>query len=133
MRGKTEVKLQNYILLFLLTIALVAQPLSASAEPTLETETGFIQTSAASPLPNSDNLTTLSDEELAGFSAGEIAVSLDEFLVQMEGNSASMFDIGISESAFAGAGGIFTTLQAVNSAVNMTLIVNIWLDGQGGI
>lgn len=121
------------MLFLLLAIALVAQPLSASAEPTLETEAGVIQTSALSVLPNSDNLITLSDEELAGFSAGEMEFSLDEFLLRIEGNSADMFSMGIAESAFAGAGGIFTTLQAVNSAVNMTLIVNIWLDGQGGI
>ena len=71
----------------------------------------------------------LSDEELAEVTAGEFAINLDGFDVVIQDNQAGTFTLDIAQSAFGGAQGVFTTLQAVNSAVNLSVIVNIYLNG----
>jgi hypothetical protein len=72
----------------------------------------------------------LSDEDLAGVTAGEFSVNLDGFDVVIQDNAAGAFTLDIAQSAFGGAQGVFTTLQAVNSAVNLSVIVNVYLNGQ---
>jgi hypothetical protein len=70
----------------------------------------------------------MSDEELGGIHAGEIGLSLDGWEILVQNNDAGFFTLDIAESAFGQAQGLFTTLQAVNSAVNMNVIVNIYLN-----
>ena len=73
----------------------------------------------------------LSDAELGEVNAGDFQVALDGFNVAIENNEAGLFTLDIAQSAFNGATGLFTTLQAVNSAVDLTVIVNIYINGQG--
>jgi hypothetical protein len=75
-------------------------------------------------------VTVLSDEELGGIEAGNIAFDLEDFNVAIQDNEAGVFTLDIAHSAFGGAQGVFTTLQAVNSAVDLTVIVNIYLNGK---
>lgn len=70
---------------------------------------------------------SMSDEELAQVSAGDIDVDLGALDVILQDNLASQFGLNISSNAFQSAQGLFTTIQAVNSAVNLKLIVNIFL------
>lgn len=85
------------------------------------------------PFEAAMELASLSDNELDGYSAGETQVILDDFFITIDNNSADLFTMSIAQDAFGGAQGLFTTIQAVNSAINMTMIVNIWLTGPGGV
>lgn len=76
---------------------------------------------------------SLSDDELAEVTAGEFAVSLDGFDVVIQDNQAGTFTLDIAQSAFDSAQGVFTTLQAINSAVNLSVIVNIYLNNNSSI
>jgi hypothetical protein len=98
-----------------ISLLLVATPLAAAAgiEPRRDQEPAL-----------------LSDEELAGVTAGDFSVNLDGFDVVIQENAASAFTLDIAQSAFNSAQGVFTTLQAVNSAVNLSVVVNIYLNGQ---
>ncbi|MBI3996972.1 MAG: hypothetical protein HY352_04865 [Candidatus Omnitrophica bacterium] len=69
----------------------------------------------------------LNDEELSEIRAGEFQLNLDNFDVVIQDNQAGQFKVDIAQNAFRGAQGVFTTLQAVNSAVDLTVIVNIYL------
>lgn len=77
-----------------------------------------------------DELASLSDDELAGVRAGDYQITLDRFDVMIQDNQAGQFTMDISEAAFNGAQGVFTTLQTVNSAVDMSVIVNIYVNQQ---
>lgn len=74
----------------------------------------------------------LSDSELAEVSAGDLSftemIELGEFDAFISQNEAGFFTMDIAPHAFNGAQGFFTTVQAVNSAVDLNLIVNIFLD-----
>ena len=75
----------------------------------------------------------LSDAELAEVSAGDLGdltenIELGAFDVFLSQNEAGMFTMDIAQNAFDGAQGFFTTVQAVNSAVSLNMIVNIFLD-----
>ena len=75
----------------------------------------------------------LSDAELAEVSAGDLGdltenIELGAFDVFVSQNEAGMFTMDIAQHAFDGAQGFFTTVQAVNSAVSLNMIVNIFLD-----
>lgn len=81
---------------------------------------------ASAASPEEEFAVPLNDAELAEFTAGATEVNLKEFDVTIQDNTAGMFTLDIAQSAFDNAQGIFTTLQTVNSAVDMTLIVNIY-------
>ncbi|PIQ84482.1 MAG: hypothetical protein COV75_02015 [Candidatus Omnitrophica bacterium CG11_big_fil_rev_8_21_14_0_20_63_9] len=101
----------------------VNQMPAASTEATIESEAveaGFIEVAAVDD-------GSMSDEELAEVSAGDIDVDLGALDVILQDNLASHFGLNISSNAFQSAQGLFTTIQAVNSAVNLKLIVNIFL------
>lgn len=87
--------------------------------------------SSADTLNSDANLIALSDEEMEGVTGGDFELALEGFDILIEDNEAGMFTMDIAQSAFDSAQGIFTTLQAVNSAVNLSVIVNIYLNGQG--
>ena len=87
-------------------------------------------TNQATPAEAND-LVALDDQELAQIGAGEFQIALDDFTVSIQDNQAGSFSLDIAQSAFGAAQGIFTTLQAVNSAVDLTVIVNIFLNGSG--
>lgn len=72
-------------------------------------------------------LTALSDDELGEIEGGELLMSLEDFDVFVHDNEAGMFTMDIAQSAFNGAQGVFTTLQTVNSAVDLNVVVNIYL------
>lgn len=72
----------------------------------------------------------LNDEELSDVCAGEFQLNLDNFDVVIQDNQAGQFKVDIAQNAFRGAQGVFTTLQAVNSAVDLTVIVNIYVGQQ---
>lgn len=81
-------------------------------------------------------MVALDDDQLASVNAGEF--SLSDFAVKFQGfdvsihdNEAGDFSLDIAQSAFNGAQGVFTTLQTVNSAVDLTVIVNIFLNTTG--
>lgn len=81
-------------------------------------------------------MVALDDDQLAGVSAGEFnlndfAVEFKDFNVSLQDNQAGEFTMSIAQDAFNGAHGVFTTLQAVNSAVDLTVIVNIFLNTTG--
>jgi len=79
---------------------------------------------AASP-----DLMLLSDEELDQISgAGEIQLTKGDFDVFIGENQLGQFQLDIAPTAFQNAQGFFTTLQAVSSAVDLTVIVNIYLN-----
>ena len=75
----------------------------------------------------------LSDDELGEVRGGDLDIVFDGktamFTSSVADNAARNFSMTVDQSAFAGAQGIFTTLQAVNSAVNLNVIVNIYLTG----
>lgn len=82
----------------------------------------------------SNGAIALSDEELGDVSAGDfqpndLKLTLDQFNVSIQNNQAGLFTFDIGQNAFQGAQGIFTTLQLVNSAVDLNVIVNIFLNG----
>lgn len=79
---------------------------------------------------NDQGLTALTDEELGEVSAGDLQLSLEDFDVMISGNEAGLFTMDIASSAFNNAQGVFTTLMAVNSAVDLTVIVNIFFNQQ---
>ncbi len=72
----------------------------------------------------------MDDAQLADVEAGDFQVALEGFEVLIQDNSAGEFTMSIAESAFGSAQGLFTTIQAVNSAVDLTIIVNIFLTQQ---
>ena len=81
-----------------------------------------------SGVPSSQEATALSDSELDEVSAGDFAMALDRFDLTIHDNQAGRFTMDIAEGAFNAAQGVFTTLQAVNSAVDLTVVVNIFLN-----
>jgi len=83
----------------------------------------------AGPAWAADEPVLLSDAELSEVSAGE-QITLEDFDVSVYDNSAGYFTMDIAHSAFNGAQGVFTTLQTVNSSVDLNLIVNIYLGQQ---
>ena len=88
------------------------------------------------PAAEKTELVALTDEELAEVSAGDFELSdfemsVNGFDVTLQDNGASMFTMDIAQNAFDSAQGVFTTLQAVNSAVQMSLVVNIYINGHG--
>lgn len=76
------------------------------------------------------DLIALGDEELAQVSAGDFEIDLETFDVMIRDNEAGFFTLDIANTAFAGAQGLFTTLQTVNSAVDLNIIVNIFVNQQ---
>ena len=84
----------------------------------------------AAQLPDSMQMAELNDEELSVVTAGEFAINIEGFDVVIQDNEASGFTMNIAQDAFNNAQGIFTTVQAVNSAVNLSMIVNIYLNQQ---
>ncbi len=85
---------------------------------------------------DTSGMVALDDEQLADVSAGEFnlsdfSVDFKNFSVSLQDNEASDFTLNIAQNAFGGAHGVFTTLQAVNSAVDLTVIVNIFLNTTG--
>lgn len=75
----------------------------------------------------------MSDDEMSEVAAGNFQLlELDKFNVLIQDNEAGLFTMDIAQGAFHDAKGLFTTVQAVNSAVNVkaTMIVNIFLNGQ---
>ena len=89
--------------------------------------------SSAETLPADAGLVALSDQDLEGVTGGEFELALEGFDILIADNEAGMFTMDIAQSAFQSAQGIFTTLQAVNSAVDLTVIVNIYVDHAAGI
>ena len=77
---------------------------------------------------NGQEFVALTDEELGQVSAGDLQVSLEDFDVMISGNEAGLFTMDIASSAFNNAQGVFTTLMAVNSAVDLTVVVNIFFN-----
>ncbi len=72
----------------------------------------------------------MNDDELSDIRAGEFKMNMGNFDVLIQDNQAGQFKFDIAQNAFHGAQGVFTTLQAVNSAVDLTVIVNIYLGQQ---
>ena len=70
----------------------------------------------------------MDDQALSQVNAGSFEFMMDDFDVLISNNQAGLFNLDIANSAFNGAQGIFTTLQTVNSAVDLTIIVNIFLN-----
>ena len=114
----------SYVVVASLALILsLTTPSIAMASPMHETKTG------AETITQEDFL-AMTDDELAGVNAGVYDLQLPDFNVVLQNNEAGMFSLDISQEAFNGARGLFTTLQAVNSAVDLTVIVNIYLNGQ---
>lgn len=84
---------------------------------------------AASP----GELVALSDEEMGQVSAGVFEMTLEDFNVAIHENSASRFTMDISQFAFEHAQGVFTTLQTVNSAIDLNVVVNIYVNHQSSL
>lgn len=82
---------------------------------------------------DSGGLIVLSDEELSQVSGGDFTTTLEDLNISIQRNSASEFTMDISEFAFQNAQGVFTTLQTVNSAVNLNMIVNIYLNERASL
>lgn len=101
----------------------------AEAASLSELETGRIGVIALDA-PQETGMMGLSDDQLADVSAGDFQTMLKDFNVNISDNQAGAFTLDIGQTAFGGANGIFTTLQAVNSAVDLTVIVNIYLGSQ---
>lgn len=85
------------------------------------------------------DMVALSDEELAEVSAGDfelrdLSLTLNRngevFDVNLQNNVADRFTLDIAQGAFNSAQGVFTTLQTVNSAVDLSVVVNIFFNGQ---
>ena len=77
---------------------------------------------------NGQEVTVLTDEELSQVSAGDLQMSLEDLDVFIHNNEAGLFTMDIATSAFENAQGVFTTLMAVNSAVDLTVVVNIFFN-----
>jgi len=77
-----------------------------------------------------DGAAVLNDDELSDVMAGEFKMNMNNFDVRIQDNQAGQFNFDIAQNAFHGAQGVFTTLQTVNSAVDLTVIVNIYLGQQ---
>lgn len=83
----------------------------------------------------------LSDEELGEITAGATTINVQvendvitleqggEMVTLMQGNLALDFLQGIGGNAFRGAEGVMATVQAVNSVIDLDVIVNIYLNG----
>lgn len=75
----------------------------------------------------------LSDAELDEVWGGDLdAVEVlyeGQVLTFVQGNQAHHFDVSIGSYAFQNAQGVITNVQAVNSAVNLNIVVNIYLNG----
>jgi hypothetical protein len=71
----------------------------------------------------------LDDHQLSDVRAGDFEFGLEGFDISVSDNEAGLLTLDIAQNAFENARGLFTTLQAVNSAVNLNLIVNIYLNG----
>ena len=116
----------SLVLLLLFCSTLLSSPRSSWAE--------------SATLPKVDNggiveTATLSDEELSEVSAGDFdlkdfEMNYNGFDVTLDHNTADRFRFDIAQNAFDSARGVFTTLQAVNSAVDLTVVVNITINGQ---
>lgn len=78
---------------------------------------------------SSEELIALSDQQLSEVAAGDFAMALEDFNITVQGNEAGFFTMDIAQNAFNQAQGVFTTLQTVNSVVDLTVVVNIFLDG----
>ena len=76
----------------------------------------------------SGEMVTLSDEDLEGVTGGDYELALEGFDILIGDNEAGQFTMDIAQGAFDNAQGIFTTVEAVNSAVNLNVIVNIYLN-----
>ena len=100
---------------------------AAEALPSVPAASAVRTQVALAPL-TPDGAVAMSDQELGQVSAGDFEVNLGTFDVLIDNNQAGMFTLDIARSAFGGAQGLFTTLQAVNSAVDLTVIVNIFLN-----
>ena len=74
-------------------------------------------------------LMALSDEELGEIAAGDVQMTLEDLSVFVQNNEAGYFTMDIAQNAFDGAQGVFTTLQTVNSAIDLNVVVNIYLSG----
>jgi hypothetical protein len=86
----------------------------------------------ADELPADAGLVALTDEQLETVSGGDYELALEGFEVLIAENEAGYFTMDIAQNAFDGAQGLFTTLQAVNSAVNLSVIVNIYVNSAAG-
>jgi hypothetical protein len=84
------------------------------------------------PVDADAGLVALSDEQLETVTGGDYELALEGFEVLIAENEAGYFTMDIAQNAFDGAQGLFTTLQAVNSAVNLNVIVNIYVDRAAG-
>ena len=116
--------------------SLASHALVASSQTTPSSITPSIRSSIAPSQGQADSngLVVLKDEDLGDVSAGDfqpsdLKLTLDQFNVSIQNNQAGLFTFDIGQSAFQNAQGIFTTLQLVNSAVDLNLIVNIFLNG----
>ena len=99
-----------------LLICLAVQPVWASQQPVLA---------------DGQQLVAMSDEELGGVAGGDLKMlSLDNFNVMVQNNQAGLFTMDIAQGAFDQAQGVFTTVQAVNSVVDLSVVVNIYLNGK---
>ena len=94
---------------------------------------GLMLTGVSAASVSAENAPSMSDQELEQVSAGEFSMSLDEFDVVIQDNKAGAFSLDIAQSAFRGAQGVFTTLQTVNSAVDLNVVVNIYLNRTGTV
>ena len=83
-------------------------------------------------VPTNQELAALSDEELGQVAAGDFQMNMENFDVMIHDNQAGRFSMDIAQGAFNAAQGVFTTLQAVNSAVDLQVTVNIFLNNQIG-
>lgn len=75
-----------------------------------------------------DEMVLLSDEELSQVRAGDLDIEvLGDTVTFIEGNQARSVSFNIGDRAFSRAEGVFTTLMAVNSAVDLSVVVNVYL------
>jgi hypothetical protein len=81
--------------------------------------------------PSPQAMIELSDAELSLAVGGVFETQLGEFNVTIQDNDAGSFTLDIAQSAFQNAQGVFTTLQTVNSAIDLTVVVNIFLNSAG--
>ena len=82
----------------------------------------------AADIPQSMDIAELNDEELSAVTAGQFAINVEGFDVTIQDNQAGDFTLDIAQNAFDSASGLFTTVQAVNSAVSLSMIVNIYIN-----
>lgn len=107
---------------------LISAGVAQAAEPALLVNPADVGPHLAMPEADaSSGLVALSDTDLADVSAGDFATTVNGFDVTIQDNQAHEFTFDIAQSAFDSAHGVFTTLQTVNSAIDLTVIVNIYL------